>query len=83
MKESFAHCDRCGKVIAYGKPYVSVTYSVEVAERCFLTQQDEAEVIDCHAILTLCHSCGNAYNASFFELVVSDIPYTVKKVCEN
>lgn len=83
MKDPFTFCERCGKAIPYGKPYVCISYSVEVAERCLISNQEEAEVIDCHSVLILCHTCGNAYNAAFFQLVVSDIPYSPKQVCEN
>ena len=83
MNTPFLYCDCCGKAIHYGKPYVCISHSVEVAEHSLVKNQDEADVIESHSILVLCRSCGNHYNENFFELVVNAIPYKLTRVCEN
>lgn len=83
MPKPFATCDCCGSDIPYGKPYLSLTRSIEVAMHSVINNQDEAEVMDAEAILTLCKKCSSAYDAGFFRLIVSNIPFKAKKVNEN
>lgn len=83
MSEPFATCDCCGRDIPYGKPHLTITRSIEVGIRSIVNNQDEADVLDAEAILTLCQKCSNAYNAEFFKLVVSNIPFKAKRVREN
>ncbi len=83
MSEPFSTCDCCGKDVPYGKPYLSITRSIEVAMHSVANNQDEADVMEAEAILTLCKKCSKAYDAGFFRVIVSNIPFNAKRVCEN
>lgn len=83
MSKKYTACSRCGKVINYGNAYVSIVRNIEQAEFDLASQREEIDIIHSEEIITLCGTCGNAFNADTIANIINSLPTDDSKFINN
>lgn len=74
MNEIVDFCDKCGKAIPTGKPYISLSRSIEQIEIDPFINEYEVTVIHSDLLIALCPTCGQKFNQESLLKIIELLP---------